>query len=151
MIGLFFALTWPAISIAGPDEAADIAQIEACVRTYAKDAPQERVIEGCVRIVESACDGKTTIGISECIMRETRAWDHLLNAWWTPLKAQAQASGEWDRLLAAQRQWIRDRDAECARVYDEWRDGSIRVIFAAACQRDLTAQRAVAFYYRLHE
>lgn len=84
-------------------------------------------------------------------MRETAAWDYLLNAWWKPMKARAQANGNWDRLLNAQRQWIKARDAECQRVYDEWRDGSIRVIFAAECQRDLTAKRAVEFYYALNK
>ena len=150
-IVLLFTLILPAISHAQSASRSDVAQIEDCVRNYSKGAPQERVIGGCVGIIDGACRNKTTIEIAECIMRETAAWDYLLNAWWKPMKARAQANGNWDRLLNAQRQWIKARDAECQRVYDEWRDGSIRVIFAAECQRDLTAKRTVEFYYALNK
>ena len=150
-IVLLFTLILPVISHAQSASRSDVAQIEQCVRNYSKGAPQERVIGGCVGIIDGGCRNKTTIEIADCIMRETAAWDHLLNAWWTPMKERAQADGSWNRLLNAQRQWIRERDAECQRVYDEWREGSIRVIFAAECQRDLTAKRAVEFYYALNK
>ncbi|MRU14350.1 DUF1311 domain-containing protein [Roseovarius sp. A21] len=148
---LLLAAIWPAASHAEAEGAADVAQIEACVRNYAKGAPQERVIGGCVGIIKSACGGKTTIEISDCIMRETAAWDHLLDAWLARLKERQKTSGDVDRLLADQRRWSEDREAECARVYDKWREGSIRVIFAATCYRDMAAERAVEFYYRLNE
>ncbi|WP_306154911.1 lysozyme inhibitor LprI family protein [Roseovarius sp. MMSF_3281] len=150
-ITLCFTLILPLMAHAQTASRSDVAQIEECVRNYSKGAPQERVIGGCVGIIDGACRSKTTIEIADCIMRETAAWDHLLNAWWKPMKERAQADGSWNRLLDAQRQWIKERDAECQRVYDEWRGGTIRVIFAAECQRDLTAKRAVEFYYALNK
>ena len=128
----------------------DVAKLRQCVENYSKGAPQSRANGGCVGIVGSACGGETTLAISECLQRETAAWDALLNEWWTPLRAKAKADGSWNRLLAAQRQWIKDRDAECRRVYDEAGGGSIRVIWAAECMRDLTAKRAVEFFYMLY-
>ena len=130
----------------------DVASLEQCVEGYSKGAPQSRVIGGCVGILKARCrDIGTTVGLSECIMREHAAWDHLLNAWWKPMRARAKANGTWDNLLARQRRWIKDRDAECERAYNSAGGGSIRVIYAAECQRDLTAKRAVEFYYILNK
>ena len=135
---LSLALPTPALAASR-----DATMLERCVQSYGA-GPQSEVIERCVGMFQPRCKEQTTIGIAECLMREQRAWDELLNLWWAPMKARAQANGTWDALLAAQRQWIKDRDAECARRYDAADGGSIRVIWGAACQRDLTAAKAVA-------
>jgi len=61
-------------------------------------------------------------------------------------------AGEWQlgTPAPAQRQWIKDRDAECRRAYDRAGGGSIRVIYGAECQRDLTARKAIEFYFILY-
>ena len=66
------------------------------------------------------------------------------------MRERARANGSWDRLLASQRQWIKDRDAECQRAYDSAGGGSIRVIYGAECQRNLTARKAIEFYFSLY-
>ncbi|MBS0124269.1 lysozyme inhibitor LprI family protein [Thetidibacter halocola] len=141
----------PGAAQAQQAQPADVQTLQSCVQNYANGAPQSRVIGGCVGIIDGAFRNGTTLEIAEGIMREHAAWDTLLNAWWQPMKARAQANGTWDRLLASQRQWIRDRDAECQRAYDSAGGGSIRVIYAAECQRDLTAAKAVDFFYSLYK
>ncbi|WP_417723718.1 lysozyme inhibitor LprI family protein [Salipiger sp.] len=125
----------------------DAATLERCVTTQSSGS-KARTLQACLG--RFACNDQTTIGIAECLMREQRAWDELLNAWWAPMKARAQKNGSWNRLLASQRKWIKDRDAECARRYEEAGGGSIRVIWGAECQRDLTAKKAVDFFFDLY-
>jgi uncharacterized protein YecT (DUF1311 family) len=137
------------LPVAAGAASSDAAKLQGCVESSAS-GPQSGVLGKCVGMFQPSCKDDTTIGIAECMMREQRGWDELLNAWWTPMKARAQANGSWDSLLAAQRQWIKDRDAECARRYEEAGGGSIRVIYGAECQRDLTAARAVEFFYSLN-
>ncbi|WP_341211537.1 lysozyme inhibitor LprI family protein [uncultured Limimaricola sp.] len=128
----------------------DVARVGTCVQTAAASGSQAQVLAQCSDIIAGACRGQTTLEIADCVMREAGAWDSWLNAWWGPMRARAQANGSWDRLLAAQRQWIKDRDAECARAYDRANGGSIRVIYGADCQRDLTARKAIEFYFSLY-
>ncbi|MGR3464365.1 lysozyme inhibitor LprI family protein [Limimaricola sp.] len=128
----------------------DIARVGDCVQTNAARGSQAQVLSRCTEIIAGACRGDTTIEIADCLMRETAAWDAWLNAWWAPMRERAKANGTWERLLASQRRWITERDAECRRAYDSAGGGSIRVIYGAACHRDLTARKAVEFYFSLY-
>lgn len=141
----------PAMVAAQQADPRDVAAVQGCVDSQSRGTPQAHVIGTCVGIISNSCGDQTTLGISECIMREHAAWDRLLNDWWKPMRARAKADGSWPQLLARQRQWIADRDAECAAAYDSAGGGSIRVIYAAECQRDLTARKAVEFYYSLYK
>ncbi|ETX14511.1 hypothetical protein OCH239_02810 [Roseivivax halodurans JCM 10272] len=131
-------------------EARGVAAIEDCVENRSRGGTQESVIGGCVGIVDGSCRGGTTLEISDCIMAEYRAWDSLLNRWWEPMKSAAQANGSWDGLLNAQRAWIAEKEVACQRAYDSAGGGSIRVIYGAECQRDMTAAKAVEFFYALY-
>jgi uncharacterized protein YecT (DUF1311 family) len=128
----------------------EVSRVGACVQAAAARGSRSQVLSQCTDIIAGGCRSQTTIEIADCVMREAGAWDSWLNAWWGPMRARAQANGSWDRLLAAQRQWIKDRDAECRRAYDRAGGGSIRVIYGAECQRDLTARKAIEFYFILY-
>ncbi len=142
-----------ALILAQPASAAssrDVQSLENCVRDSARGASAEQTAGRCIGILSTACRDQNTLGIAECIMNEQAAWDTLLNAWWKPMSAQAKQNGSWDRLLASQRKWIKDRDAACERAYESAGGGSIRVIYGAECQLDMTARKAVSFYYDLY-
>ena len=128
----------------------DIANIEQCVRSVGARGNQRQVFRSCTELIAGPCRNGTTLEIADCLMRETNAWDTWLNAWWKPMRTRAEANGSWERLLAAQRQWIKDRDAECFRAYDSVDGGSLRVIYGAACHRDLAARKAIEFYFSLY-
>ena len=141
------ALALMALCAAGPAAADDAATLETCM-DGADDA------ETCVGTISGPCQTAspdTTLAITECLRRETAAWDVLLNRYWKPLRDEAKAGGSWDSLLAAQRAWIAFRDAECAHAYEEFAGGSIRTIMGADCQMRMTADRAIEFRDRLGE
>lgn len=85
----------------------------------------------------------TTLGIAQCEHTEFAAWDAVLNALWPGVRAEAEASGIFDDLLAAQRAWIAWRDAECTYRTAVWGDGSMRRIAWPACRARLTADRVI--------
>ena len=150
-LGIALALALPVQGMAqgAPDPtAAQIRALETCVDRASHGAPQASVVAACTG--RTACADQTTVGIAQCLQTETAAWDVLLNRWWKPMKARAQADGSWNRLLASQRKWIKDRDAACEKAYNDAGGGSIRVIWAAECFRDRTAAKAVEFYHALY-
>ncbi|MBM7067782.1 lysozyme inhibitor LprI family protein [Actibacterium sp. 188UL27-1] len=129
-----------------------IADLESCV-SYSSDAPLARNVELCRDITFQACIGntsQTTLAIENCMDRTHKAYDALLNKWWQPMKANAQAKGTWDQLLGRQRQWIKDRDAACDAAYRASGGGSIRNIDYLNCMITRTAERATEFYYTLY-
>ena len=96
--------------------------------------------------------GSTTIGITDCILAETREWDSILNEQYQATQAHAAEmdaavpSSMMDRsdaLRDAQRAWIAFRDADCGARYAMWQDGTIRTIVGANCRMTMTAQRAI--------
>lgn len=77
--------------------------------------------------------------MQDCIGNEYEYQDGRLNAAYAELKrtlGDAQMAG----LRAAQRQWLRDRDAEC--VWDAKTEGSAQRLQANQCRLDATAVRA---------
>lgn len=131
-----------------PPRPAEMSAVRACLSTGG----------ACIGALSDACQtgtagGSTTLGITECAMRETAAWDVLLNEEYRAVRAGAKAADaaeaqhfpEFARrvisLRDAQRAWIAFRDAECALAYAEWGSGSMRGIAAAHCQLEMTAER----------
>lgn len=128
--------------------------LEACLN----QSDREEADAGCRDLVYNAClaasGDETTIGMSECLVAETQAWDAQLNALWPEVTAMAKAldaeergggTPNQDALLAAQRAWIAFRDAECSWAWQRWSQGTIRTLIAGSCQRDLTASRVTDF------
>lgn len=136
-------------------------QIERCLA----DRPDPTARQGCVGLVADPCmaepGGETTIGMTECLVREADAWDMVLNRLWPSLMAEAEAADAENAPLPAgmnlaaptlrdaQRAWIAFRDAECTHAYAAWGLGSIRNPEAALCRRDMTAARVIDFHDRL--
>lgn len=82
----------------------------------------------------------TTIDIVQCIENKTNVWDQRLNNAYKSLKQHVDF-GQRDPLLAAQRLWIKYRDANCGFYGSQ--EGSIRQIAAAECLRSMTQDRTL--------
>jgi uncharacterized protein YecT (DUF1311 family) len=114
----------------------------ACIGTLSRD---------CIAARE---DGETTLGMTECIAEETAAWDALLNAQYAAIMdlfRMQDASGDVlgadltreATLRAAQRAWIRFRDADCTMQAARYGQGSLGRVAAANCVMGMTAERTI--------
>ncbi|MEN3792969.1 lysozyme inhibitor LprI family protein [Fulvimarina sp. MAC3] len=131
------------------------AAIDACLTRFAETDQRE-----CIGAYSDACmkspDGQTTYGMTDCLTEESDAWDAILNeryqARMTDAKELDKDRAEWDSttseaaktLRAAQRAWVAFRDAECDRIFELNKDGTIRLPETASCLNRLTAERALA-------
>ena len=101
----------------------------------------------CIGTAADACmalpEGETTVGMSECSLREATLWDERLNARYAELEGTLEPE-VFAMLREAQRAWIAYRDAECAFAHALWSPGTISSVVAAGCMLDQTARRAIA-------
>ena len=150
-LSMLLPLAHPA---AAQDGGRDVAALEECLSST-NDDPQS-----CIGKISDPCqdkpNGSTTIGISECLVREQSAWDTILNENYKDSMKTAKetdkrikhdgtgSGGVADSLVKAQRAWIAYRDAECDRVWALSQEGTLRTVASASCLNDLTAQRAIA-------
>ena len=86
--------------------------------------------------------GQSTIGMSECTMRENMWWDNHLNVLYQDLKSMLTEE-QFVKLRDAQRNWIKYRDTKCDFEFEFWIEGTIRSIFYTSCVLDMTANRAI--------
>lgn len=132
----------------------DAAQMTACIDGLSDSAqaetsdPQVRKQTECIGAASNQCmeteeGGYSTIGMVECMARETDWWDSQLNASYTSLSETLEA-GLFETLQDAQRSWIDYRDQTCGFEYDLFGDGTMRSIAHAGCMLDETARRAEA-------
>lgn len=84
------------------------------------------------------CNQNSTVDIVDCVDRLAQKWDKRLNSAYKALM-QRSYEGQKEPLKAAQRLWIKYRDANCG-FYGS-REGSIRQIEAAECLRVMNKQR----------
>jgi uncharacterized protein YecT (DUF1311 family) len=135
------------------------AAVEACLAGAAAEARR-----GCVGRAAEACmagpDGSSTVGMTMCLDGEARFWDARLNAVYQALmQAAADADAEAypgapataETLRAAQRAWIRWRDAACADEAAQWGGGSGARPAGVQCFMAMTAERALALEARRAE
>lgn len=103
-------------------------------------------LRDCIGAASGPCmetdEGMTTIGMSECLARETDWWDSQLNVDYAALREVLDEDSA-EALQTAQRAWIDWRDAKCEFEYTYWADGTIRSIYYGSCVLDLTAERAI--------
>jgi len=92
------------------------------------------------RCLESE-DGKTTIGMLQCIETEMTLQDARLNKAYKKVMAGLEAPGK-KALQEAQRQWIKYRDADCAFHRSLEEGGSLAQVEEASCNLEQTAIRA---------
>jgi uncharacterized protein YecT (DUF1311 family) len=163
--------------VAGPAAAqeapAPSPQVAACVAAADRDPEAERACVGAASLacIEAGPDGQTTVGMMECYMAETAAWDAEFNAVYASLLALAEAMAAADPSAAepsaaepsgdaasaadpaavshaallreAQRAWIAFRDADCAEAAGYWGEGSMRLVAGAECMMERTAGRTL--------
>lgn len=84
------------------------------------------------------CNENSTLGIVECVMGLTKQWDKKLNTTYKAVMANSEPEQQAS-LKAAQRLWIKYRDANCDFYYAG--QGSISRIEAAECMRSMTRDR----------
>ncbi len=87
----------------------------------------------------------TTIAIADCIQNRTKFWDARLNQAYKAVVTMFQdpeIKGRLASLQAAQREWIKYRDANCIGYYGSGQ-GTIRQIEVANCLLDMTQNRAI--------
>ena len=89
------------------------------------------------------CDNAgTQADMNDCAQRELRAADKELNGAYGELKsAYDKIDGATDALVAAQRAWIKFRDAECSLESQPSVGGSMRNVIYSNCMTRLTADR----------
>ena len=90
------------------------------------------------------CAGaETQADINECVGQTYQKADAQLNAAYKKVAARLRADeSQHKRLVAAQREWIKFRDAECAFATANSDGGSAHSMALAACLTELTQQRA---------
>jgi uncharacterized protein YecT (DUF1311 family) len=86
------------------------------------------------------CRDGTTLEIVDCVGRKAAAWDKRLNTAYKTLMTDGSREQK-ARLLAAQRQWLKYRDANCAFYGAD--QGSIVQIEVVECRRSMTQSRAM--------
>jgi uncharacterized protein YecT (DUF1311 family) len=110
------------------------------------DAKASQLID-CIGTASDTCmdqpDNYATMGMANCMDRETAWWDEVLNAHYGNLRDGLDAES-FAALRDAQRNWIAFRDAECNFNYTYWREGTVRTPAYARCMLEQTAHRAIA-------
>jgi uncharacterized protein YecT (DUF1311 family) len=124
-------------------EPADI--ISDCLGPYGQAAQTEDP-RRCVGSVAAPClnapEGETTLGMTQCIGMETKAWDAVLNRDYRALMGRLDEAQQ-EKLKTAQRAWIALRDADCD-FPREFVRGSLSSVMAAECFQTHTADRVLA-------
>lgn len=122
----------------------DAALVRACHAGAALGEPYAPCVGDAARACQALPGGDTTLGITECLMAETRLWEEVMQAEYARQAEELAAlPGELPAQLAAtQAAWRSYRDAECGLRYAYWIDGSIRTIVAGDCHLRKTAARA---------
>ncbi|MEW7008537.1 MULTISPECIES: lysozyme inhibitor LprI family protein [unclassified Lentilitoribacter] len=82
----------------------------------------------------------TTVGIKFCLSDQLNLADGELNRIYKALRSDQDDEAN-ELLKAAQRAWIAYRDAECARVADTARGGTLAGVLDLSCHVDMTKAR----------
>ena len=86
----------------------------------------------------------TTIEINECADADLKTVEKTLNTTYqAALKAVGDAEGAKAKaaLVAAERAWIKFREADCNALYELWADGTMRTVVYVSCMRRRAEQR----------
>jgi uncharacterized protein YecT (DUF1311 family) len=127
-----------------PPAAADDADaITACIAAKSK---VDEDAHACIGLISDPClkghDGETTTGMVECMDRESKVWDDLLNADYQRLLKALPAAAA-DSVRQAQRAWLALRDADCKVPYEIYEGGSMARIDSASCVLAHTGERVL--------
>lgn len=98
--------------------------------------------QGAVAQTAAACiSPQTQNELTACAAREYEQADAALNAAWQPARDFAEAIGQHEDLLAAQRAWLAYRDAACLVHASPYEGGTIQPMVRLTCLSELTAAR----------
>lgn len=85
----------------------------------------------------------STVDMNACAAQEQQQVEQQLNEVYqrvlaaTPAKVNAQIPAKpRQRLIEAQRAWVKFREADCKAVYELWADGSIRNLQLQGCMQE---------------
>lgn len=124
-----------------PAYADDADTIGACLKTEYEAGRDAHV---CVGRVSDLClegpEAQSTVGMVDCINRETKIWDDLLNDEYGRLMKVLSDKAAED-VRKAQRLWITSRDTDCAVPYEIFEGGTMAQPIAANCVLSHTANR----------
>ncbi|NEP56424.1 MAG: DUF1311 domain-containing protein [Symploca sp. SIO2G7] len=88
------------------------------------------------------CDNaQTQSEINACAGLQAQAADKKLNQVYQQLQAEIKGSPQSQRLIEAQQQWIKFRDADCEYAKGQYEGGTIVPTISAGCITRLTQQR----------
>ncbi len=122
-----------------------IEAISACLGPYGYDADAEDP-HRCIGIIAQPCldapEGGATLSMTQCIGKETKAWDAILNRDYRALLERLD-EGQTQSLNDAQRAWVTLREEDCAFAHEFVR-GSLSSVLAAECFQNRTADRVLA-------
>ena len=141
----------------------DAAVLDSCLEDAAREHAQTDIeaepLRACIGAAAMDCmqgpEGGTTVGMVDCLSRETGQWDGLLNRWYGQALAQAE---EGDAALKdlgsaappaapvlrdAQRGWIAFRDKSCEFESVRWQGGTLGGPASGDCMLRLTAEQAL--------
>ncbi|MDD7910500.1 lysozyme inhibitor LprI family protein [Pseudovibrio exalbescens] len=101
---------------------------------------------GCIGRVFTVCQEspelQTSLGMRVCASRETELWDEKLNAAYQQVM-ESKPEPVQEQLRAAQRLWIKFRDADCEVPMKIYEGGSLGPVVAVQCGLQATALRAL--------
>jgi uncharacterized protein YecT (DUF1311 family) len=119
----------------------DLDKIQACLKSH--ERPREK--ESCIDIVARPCIGdegsKRDHEVIDCLDREQRAWDQLLNAAYRKLR-DALDDDQKGKLREMQKSWLETRERTCA-FYYHYFQGTMANPMIANCNNRETARRAL--------
>lgn len=138
-----FGVVAPAPEAEGAETTQElIDMIDACVGRVGSPADHADLCMGLhIQPCAELPGGETTVGMVDCIVFETLAWDTILNREYKALTGKLDEE-QRAALRDAQRKWIAFRDADCAfpQVFIR---GSLARPWGADCVMQHTARRAL--------
>ncbi len=140
--GVFAAIVLLTTSPAVANDAVE--SISDCLGPYGYD-PVAEDPRRCIGLVADPClnapEGAATLSMTQCIGKETKAWDVILNRDYKALITRLDEA-QTEKLKEAQRAWLTLRDADCAFPHEFVR-GSLSRPMAAECFHAHTAERVL--------
>jgi uncharacterized protein YecT (DUF1311 family) len=134
--------TAPALTQGRPQDARDSNSVQDCIKTHGAEGGKW---EACIGKLSNSClasdQAKSTADQVECIAREERVWDDILNETYRRLRAKLDVEQQ-KKLREMQRAWIASRDRTCA-FYLDYFQGTMAAPMVANCVNRETGRRAL--------
>lgn len=86
-------------------------------------------------------NAKTTVEMNECTAEEQQVVEKKLNEVYQRLLKQLGDTELKQKIVIAQRAWVKFREADCKALYTKYADGSIRTDMFLTCMQTHAEQR----------